>query len=214
MTAGGRLLFAGFGDTPARHVGARLRRVENCSRRILSFQQAMVDGASRVDSRERGNAAVSRSSVPGRPPTQAMWLATVAAALVVAAQELAGSAGSRPGCPETRIERLHAHHMRHWLFGGRTELANLVLLSDADHGLVHDHDLVLSRHDGRLVVLAPDGRRIWGTPTPRSPSRWPAPTSRRPPTPMRRHSSACTHRRPDRPTAHGPTTGPPGRRRR
>ena len=32
---------------------------------------------------------------------------------------------ARPGCPETRIERLHAHHMRHWLFGGRTDLANL-----------------------------------------------------------------------------------------
>ena len=70
---------------------------------------------------------------------------------------------ARPGCPETRIERLHAHHMRHWLFGGRTELANLVLLCDVDHGLVHDHDLVLSRHDGRLIVLASDGRRIWGT---------------------------------------------------
>jgi hypothetical protein len=70
---------------------------------------------------------------------------------------------ARQGCPETRIERLHAHHMRHWLFGGRTELANLVLLCDADHGLVHDHDLVLSRHNGRLIVLTPDGRRIWGT---------------------------------------------------
>jgi hypothetical protein len=70
---------------------------------------------------------------------------------------------ARAGCPETRIERLHAHHMRHWLFGGRTELANLVLLCDADHGLVHDHDLVLSRKDGRLIVLTPDGRHIWGT---------------------------------------------------
>ncbi len=70
---------------------------------------------------------------------------------------------ARPGCPETRIERLHAHHMRHWLFGGRTELANLVLLCDADHGLVHDHDLVLSRVDGRLIVLTPDGQHIWGT---------------------------------------------------
>jgi hypothetical protein len=70
---------------------------------------------------------------------------------------------ARPGCPETRIERLHAHHMRHWLHGGRTDLANLVLLCDADHGLVHDHHLVLSRHNGRLVVLTPDGRRIWGT---------------------------------------------------
>ena len=70
---------------------------------------------------------------------------------------------ARPGCPETRLERLHAHHMRHWLHGGRTELTNLVLLCDADHGLVHDHDLVLSRRDGRLIVLTPDGRHIWGT---------------------------------------------------
>jgi hypothetical protein len=70
---------------------------------------------------------------------------------------------ARPGCPETRIERLHAHHMRHWLFGGRTDLTNLVLLCDTDHGLVHDHDLTLSRQGGRLIVLTPDGRHIWGT---------------------------------------------------
>jgi hypothetical protein len=70
---------------------------------------------------------------------------------------------ARPGCPETRIERLHAHHMRHWLFGGRTDLANLVLLCDTDHGLVHDHDLILTRHNGTLIVLTPDGRHLWGT---------------------------------------------------
>jgi hypothetical protein len=70
---------------------------------------------------------------------------------------------ARPGCPETRIERLHAHHLRHWLHGGRTELANLVLLCDADHGLVHEHDLVLSRTNGALIVLTSDGQRIWGT---------------------------------------------------
>jgi hypothetical protein len=70
---------------------------------------------------------------------------------------------ARPGCPETRLERLHAHHLRHWLHGGRTELTNLVLLCDTDHGLVHDHDLVLSRRNGRLIVLTPDGRHIWGT---------------------------------------------------
>ncbi|MGY2003843.1 DUF222 domain-containing protein [Blastococcus sp. SYSU DS1024] len=32
---------------------------------------------------------------------------------------------ARPGCTETRIERLHAHHMRHWLFGGGTDLDNM-----------------------------------------------------------------------------------------
>jgi hypothetical protein len=70
---------------------------------------------------------------------------------------------ARPGCPETRIERLHVHHTRHWLFGGRTDLPDLVLLCDTDHGLVHDHDLVLYRRNGTLVVLTPDGQRIWGT---------------------------------------------------
>lgn len=69
---------------------------------------------------------------------------------------------SRPGCAETRIERLHAHHMRHWLFGGRTDLRNLVLLCDRDHGLVHDLDLVMARPGGVLVVTSPDGRRVWG----------------------------------------------------
>ena len=38
-----------------------------------------------------------------------------------------------------------------------------MLLCDIDHGLVHDHDLVLSRRNGRLTVLTPDGRHIWGT---------------------------------------------------
>ena len=52
--------------------------------------------------------------------------------------------------------------MRHWLYGGRTDLANLVLLCDADHGLVHDLDLVLSRRGGALIVLDREGRRVWG----------------------------------------------------
>ena len=70
---------------------------------------------------------------------------------------------ARPGCPETRVERLHAHHMRHWLFGGPTDIDNLVLLCDVDHGLVHEHDLAMSRRDGRLIVTAPDGSRVWGS---------------------------------------------------
>ncbi len=70
---------------------------------------------------------------------------------------------ARPGCPEARVERLHAHHMRHWLVGGRTDIDNLVLLCDVDHGLVHEHDLVLSRRDGLLIVTAPDGTRLWGS---------------------------------------------------
>ncbi|TFV65136.1 UNVERIFIED_ORG: HNH endonuclease [Bacillus sp. AZ43] len=71
---------------------------------------------------------------------------------------------ARPGCLETRVERLHVHHMRHWLFGGSTDLSNLVLLCDRDHGLVHDQGLVMARVRGRMVVTAPDGRRVWGPP--------------------------------------------------
>lgn len=69
---------------------------------------------------------------------------------------------ARPGCSETRVERLHAHHLRHWLHGGPTDLSNLVLLCDVDHGLVHDLGLVMTRRGGELVVVTPDGRRVWG----------------------------------------------------
>jgi len=71
---------------------------------------------------------------------------------------------ARPGCEENRVERLHAHHLRSWLSGGRTDVSNMVLLCDVDHGLVHDLDLVLSRPGGRLIAVAPDGRRLWTEP--------------------------------------------------
>ncbi|RBY80595.1 HNH endonuclease [Geodermatophilus sp. TF02-6] len=69
---------------------------------------------------------------------------------------------ARLGCAETRIERLHAHHLRPWLSGGGTDVANTVLLCDVDHGLAHDLDLTMARRDGQLVVTTPDGRRVWG----------------------------------------------------
>jgi len=70
---------------------------------------------------------------------------------------------ARPGCEETRIERLHAHHLRHWLHGGRTDVSNMVLLCDVDHGLAHDEDLVMSRRGRELVVHDRHGQRIWTT---------------------------------------------------
>ena len=69
---------------------------------------------------------------------------------------------ARPGCPERRVERLHAHHLRHWLSGGATDVDNLVLLCDADHGLAHELDLAMTRRGGELVAVTPDGRRVWG----------------------------------------------------
>jgi hypothetical protein len=81
---------------------------------------------------------------------------------------------ARPGCAETRIERLHAHHLRHWLHGGPTDVANMVLLCDTDHGLAHDLDLVMSRREGRLVVTTADGRRVWGAADAVFRTGWPA----------------------------------------
>ncbi|WP_040338805.1 HNH endonuclease signature motif containing protein [Candidatus Blastococcus massiliensis] len=99
--------------------------------------------------REREPLAVGRRK---RRATRAQWRALL--------RRDGGCA--RPGCPETRVERLHAHHMRHWLVGGPTDIDNLVLLCDVDHGLVHEHDLVVRREGGRLVVTTPDGHRVWG----------------------------------------------------
>lgn len=68
-----------------------------------------------------------------------------------------------PGCPRRR--RLHAHHLHWWSRGGRTDLANLVLLCPRHHTLVHaagfalqmDTDRTLRVHTrhGRAVPAAP-----------------------------------------------------------
>jgi hypothetical protein len=68
----------------------------------------------------------------------------------------------RPGCTETRIERLHAHHLRPWRLGGRTDVSGMVLLCDVDHGLVHDEELVMERRGRELIAHDRTGRRIWG----------------------------------------------------
>ncbi|MCZ2810948.1 DUF222 domain-containing protein [Modestobacter sp. VKM Ac-2979] len=73
---------------------------------------------------------------------------------------------ARPGCTETRIERLHAHHLTPWRLGGRTDVSAMVLLCDVDHGLVHDEALVLERRGRELVALDRAGQRVWGPPDP------------------------------------------------
>jgi hypothetical protein len=42
-----------------------------------------------------------------------------------------------PGCDRTR--GLHAHHRRHWVDGGTTDLDNLILLCTVHHRMVHEH---------------------------------------------------------------------------
>ena len=49
-----------------------------------------------------------------------------------------------------------AHHVRHWLHGGPTDLANLALLCRTHHRAVHEGGWQLHREpDGRLIATPP-----------------------------------------------------------
>lgn len=69
-----------------------------------------------------------------------------------------------PSCHRRR--RLHAHHVRHWSQGGRTDLDNLVLLCSFHHQLVHEHGYtVMARTGGGFGFACPDGTSIDPAPT-------------------------------------------------
>jgi uncharacterized protein DUF222/HNH endonuclease len=141
----------------------------------------VVDAAVLADDEAAGRAALEGGAA--LTPAQARRLAcdaTVTAIVTDGAQVLAQGRARRyatraqrrallmrdggcavPGCTESRVERLHAHHLRSWLAGGRTDVSNMVLLCDVHHGLVHDHDLVLSPPCCRLLAVARDGRQVW-----------------------------------------------------
>ena len=58
------------------------------------------------------------------------------------------SACSYPGC--TNRVFLEAHHIRHWVDGGETSLANAALVCSLHHRYVHEH--------GDAIELGPDQR--------------------------------------------------------
>jgi hypothetical protein len=60
-----------------------------------------------------------------------------------------------PGC--THSQYLHAHHVRSWLFGGRTDLDNLILVCSYHHQLIHDHGYRIRWRSGRWEFHRPDG---------------------------------------------------------
>ncbi len=67
-----------------------------------------------------------------------------------------------PGCHHTR--HLHAHHVRHWLRGGSTDIDNLVLLCSFHHRLVHDHGYLVLRPPGEdWLFHRPDGTAVEAT---------------------------------------------------
>ncbi|MHA6622148.1 HNH endonuclease signature motif containing protein [Pseudonocardia sp. DLS-67] len=63
-----------------------------------------------------------------------------------------------PGCTHTR--HLHAHHVLSWLFGGPTDVDNLVLICGFHHRLIHDVGYRIHHQAGRWGFLRPDGTPI------------------------------------------------------
>jgi hypothetical protein len=70
-----------------------------------------------------------------------------------------GGACSVPGCT-SRIG-IEAHHVRHWLYGGKTVLANLVLLCRRHHHALHEGEFrIVAEGRERFRFLTPDGRAL------------------------------------------------------
>jgi HNH endonuclease len=64
-----------------------------------------------------------------------------------------------PGC-ERPPAWCEAHHLVHWLYGGRTDLENLALVCRAHHRAVHEGGWRLGRDpDGRLAASPPHRRQ-------------------------------------------------------
>jgi uncharacterized protein DUF222/HNH endonuclease len=64
-----------------------------------------------------------------------------------------------PGC-DRPVAWCDAHHLRHWLHGGPTDLQNLVLLCRGHHHAVHEGGWQLHRHpDGEFTATPPHRRR-------------------------------------------------------
>ncbi|MGH3587024.1 MAG: DUF222 domain-containing protein [Pseudonocardia sp.] len=70
-----------------------------------------------------------------------------------------------PGCTHTR--HLQCHHVLSWLFGGPTDIDNLLLICAFHHGTIHDHGYQIYRVSDRWEFRRPDGTPI-PAPTPLS----------------------------------------------
>jgi hypothetical protein len=69
-----------------------------------------------------------------------------------------------PGCGQHRF--LHAHHIRHWAQGGRTDLSNLIQLCSHHHRLVHEGGYSVERRGGgRVGFRRPDGEAVPAAPS-------------------------------------------------
>jgi hypothetical protein len=67
-----------------------------------------------------------------------------------------------PGCG--RKHHLHGHHIEAWADGGKTSASNLVLLCPSHHGLVHEGQLFVDVHDGRIEFRNAYGLKLHPAP--------------------------------------------------
>jgi hypothetical protein len=65
---------------------------------------------------------------------------------------------AHPGC--RRRHGLQAHHVTHWIRGGRTDLNNLVLLCRRHHHLLHDGGTITANRRGRYDFHRTDGQPL------------------------------------------------------
>jgi hypothetical protein len=97
----------------------------------------------------------------GGAPTQPLEVGR--ATRVVSAAQRAALAVRDGGCVFPGCDRplawCDAHHLRHWLHGGPTDLANLALLCRAHHRAVHEGGWHLHRHPNGHLTAAPPHRR-------------------------------------------------------
>jgi HNH endonuclease len=101
--------------------------------------------------------------VLGGAPTQPLEVGRTSR-VVTAAQRTALAVRDNgcvfPGC-ERPLAWCDAHHLRHWLHGGPTDLANLALVCRTHHRAVHEGGWRLQRQpDGRLTATPPHRKHL------------------------------------------------------
>jgi hypothetical protein len=68
-----------------------------------------------------------------------------------------------PGCDRTH--GLEAHHLKHWIHGGTTDLINLAFFCPTHHHLLHEGRFTVRRRkDGTLAFADPHGHEIHNLP--------------------------------------------------
>ena len=71
-----------------------------------------------------------------------------------------------PGC-DRPVAWCEAHHVKHWLWDGRTDYENLALLCSRHHHIVHRVGWRLEMtEDYTVIVTTPDGRKLISRPPP------------------------------------------------